>query len=518
MKKLLSLLVIACMAMQLSAQWSNDPSVNNVVYSNGETFGSLTATYEATGMTYIQWFILTSSGMRPMMQLYDNQGVAQWQENGIIISTNQNSSALYGTALEVSSDGCALVAFADTRNGDMNPFIYKISQTGEFLWGDNGVQLSNSDAYRIYVYPCNDGSAWAAWLGEACYMRHINADGTTDPIITIENNSDFGHVICDDNNNAIMAYFHKTGGTFMWPDREVKICKYSTSGTQIWLATTLIQSYSYNFSTELQFVPDGLGGGYVATKPVINNTHQAVMGHFNSDGIATTPVTGVFASIESNAYNYYPTISVDPTTNNCIMFFRRSNTTETTYQLKGQCFTATGNRLWTNTGVSLSGNNDYVYPITSAAVPTGGAVLIYEFGNTNNQSTIKALRVDADGEFVWDNESVYLCSLASSKSGSNVCSGFHNGQLIYSWNDARGPQGLYAQNLKLDGTLGPIQISIISGDANGDGSVNVSDINTVISYINENEPEDFIFDNADVNGDNAIDIRDIVLIVNIIMQ
>lgn len=518
MKKLLSIIVIVCIAMPLSAQWSSNPSVNNIVYSNGETFSSLTATDEATGMTYIQWFVLSSSGMRPMMQLYNNQGVAQWQENGIIISTNQNSSALYGTALEVSSDGCALVAFADERNGDMNPFIYKISQTGEFLWGDNGIQLSNLEAYRIYVYPCNDGSAWAAWYGETCYMRHINADGTTDPIITIENDSDFGHVICDDNNNAIMAYFHQTGGTFMWPDREVKVCKYSTSGAQIWLAATLIQSYSYNFSTELQLVSDGLGGGYVATKPVIDNTHQAVIGHFNSNGTVTTPMTGVLASIESSAYNYYPTISVDPTTNNCIMFFRRSNVDENTYQLKGQCFTATGSRLWTNTGASLSGYNDYVYPITSASVPTGGAVLIYEFGNANNQSTIKAMRVDADGEFVWDNESVYLCNLASVKSTSHVCSGFHNGQVIYSWNDARTPQGLYAQNLKLDGTLGPIQISTISGDANGDGSVNVSDINTVISYINEDEPEDFIFDNADVNGDNAIDIRDIVLIVNIIMQ
>ena len=201
------------------------------------------------------------------------------------------------------------------------------------------------------------------------------------------------------------------------------------------------------------------------------------------------------------------------------MFFRRSNVDENTYQLKGQCFTVTGSRLWTNTGKPLSGYSDYVYPITSASVPTGGAVLIYEFGNVNNQSTIKALRVDADGEFVWDNETVYLCSLASTKSISHDCSGFHNGQVIYSWNDARTPQGLYAQNLKLDGTLGPIQISTISGDANGDGSVNVSDINTVVSYIiYGNEPEDFIFDNADVNGDNEINIRDIVLIVNIIMQ
>ncbi|MDO4802869.1 MAG: DUF6359 domain-containing protein, partial [Prevotellaceae bacterium] len=47
------------------------------------------------------------------------------------------------------------------------------------------------------------------------------------------------------------------------------------------------------------------------------------------------------------------------------------------------------------------------------------------------------------------------------------------------------------------------------GDANNDGSINVSDITTIASYILNGNTEDFNFDNADVNGDGTINVSDI---------
>jgi hypothetical protein len=59
--------------------------------------------------------------------------------------------------------------------------------------------------------------------------------------------------------------------------------------------------------------------------------------------------------------------------------------------------------------------------------------------------------------------------------------------------------------------------SAADGDANGDQSVNVSDIVTVVNYILENNPAPFLFDAADVNYDDAINVLDIVALVNIIL-
>lgn len=70
--------------------------------------------------------------------------------------------------------------------------------------------------------------------------------------------------------------------------------------------------------------------------------------------------------------------------------------------------------------------------------------------------------------------------------------------------------------------LEPLQPEVISattvlpGDANCDGAVNVLDIITITHYFIGNNPHPFCFDNADVNMDGVINILDIVLIVEII--
>ena len=54
------------------------------------------------------------------------------------------------------------------------------------------------------------------------------------------------------------------------------------------------------------------------------------------------------------------------------------------------------------------------------------------------------------------------------------------------------------------------------GDANGSMAVDVADVVTEIAYINEQEPEPFIFEAADVNSDSCVNILDVVGTVAII--
>ena len=59
--------------------------------------------------------------------------------------------------------------------------------------------------------------------------------------------------------------------------------------------------------------------------------------------------------------------------------------------------------------------------------------------------------------------------------------------------------------------------SAANGDANGDLTVNVLDITTVIAYLLNQNPQPFLFDAADVNGDDVINVLDIIGIVDIIL-
>ena len=60
--------------------------------------------------------------------------------------------------------------------------------------------------------------------------------------------------------------------------------------------------------------------------------------------------------------------------------------------------------------------------------------------------------------------------------------------------------------------------SVVSGDANGDGKVNITDAVAVVDYILGNVPEGFNKDAADVNKDGNVNITDAVGIVDIILN
>ncbi|MBP5409845.1 MAG: leucine-rich repeat protein [Prevotella sp.] len=79
--------------------------------------------------------------------------------------------------------------------------------------------------------------------------------------------------------------------------------------------------------------------------------------------------------------------------------------------------------------------------------------------------------------------------------------------------------------LLIDKTTGKIinankvsMASIIPGDVNGDGLVNVTDIVATVNYIMEKPSDNFNKDAADLNGDGEINVTDIVKMVTIIMS
>ncbi|MBR6979699.1 MAG: pectate lyase [Prevotella sp.] len=72
-------------------------------------------------------------------------------------------------------------------------------------------------------------------------------------------------------------------------------------------------------------------------------------------------------------------------------------------------------------------------------------------------------------------------------------------------------------NITLSGRKGS-EPAILLGDANGDGTVTVTDVTTMVDYILGNTPSVFNIINADVNQNGSIEITDITLAVDIILS
>ena len=55
------------------------------------------------------------------------------------------------------------------------------------------------------------------------------------------------------------------------------------------------------------------------------------------------------------------------------------------------------------------------------------------------------------------------------------------------------------------------------GDVNCDGTVDIDDVTTLISYVLGNSPQPFNYDAANVNQEGAIDIDDVTRLISIVL-
>ena len=109
-----------------------------------------------------------------------------------------------------------------------------------------------------------------------------------------------------------------------------------------------------------------------------------------------------------------------------------------------------------------------------------------------------------------------------------------SGALVYmnvkASNDFAGPKTILIKNTRFGTTSGEeIQFPnetcnvtssnpSIRGDVNGDGEVNIADINVIINIILGYDVDEETFDRADVNGDGEVNIADINAVIVIILS
>ena len=144
------------------------------------------------------------------------------------------------------------------------------------------------------------------------------------------------------------------------------------------------------------------------------------------------------------------------------IFYRETDALQNNVGLYGQRMDTDGNRAWGNGGKMFIGLSTKNVTILNVDALTGGAVVGYffdDFGNTTD-SKARAIRVDGLGSTVWTGGFKNVSTIQSSK-GNLTGGGFHNGQMVYAWNDDRTGTGeIFAQNILEDGSLGPVDSEV----------------------------------------------------------
>jgi hypothetical protein len=470
----LLLLLPGIIPLNLAAQWSNNPAVNNVICnSSGEQAIPKIATCP-NGDSYIGYFSSEGGNYNIRLQRLDALGNIQWAANGILISNHPQETWLTDWDMTCDAANHAILAFNDIRMGGTNVVVYRISPSGSFVWGNDGILLSNTTAFNAApkVISTNAGNIVVAWQADdVIIMQKLNAAGALQwgpagITLTSANTLSWPQLMPVGTDDFILKYFDDSGPGWS-PTRHVFARRYGPAGTPVWSApATISNAGGISAWTQIfPFINDGSDGFYIAWHDDRDNNQRAstFVQHVSSTGALLFPANGVEASLNASMNHYYPQLALPPGSSDVFVYWNEMNGNQDNWGIFGQKINASGTLQWGNNGMTfIPVTTTNVYPYEARNSPTDMVLIYEEYANTI-AGKIKAMRISATGSFLWSPAQKEICSVISEKVHP-VVNEFANNQWIAAWEDNRNTdKDIYAQNIQLDGTLGPAFSGILSG-------------------------------------------------------
>lgn len=466
------------------SQWTTDTSQNTQVCgsSNSQSLPKISKTTD--GGCYICWFDQRNGPYNVYLQRLNNQGYPQFAANGMLISSNPQSSSLVDWYMSTDDANNAVITFTDTRNGtSINPFAYRISPSGSFLWGANGVNLTDSPA--IYqpnpkIIETSDGNFVVVWIWSSTpnriAMQKLSPAGAkmwgNDPIFlagTGTENFTYPDPVPSDAGSFILMWSGYSG-TFLNPiNYKLYTQKFSPSGTPLWSANpdTVYSLGRVNGFYVPRVYSDGNNGAIYVWQDDRNSTNipGSYVQHISSTDVKLFPINGSAGSTNGSFYHFAPTAAYMPLTGEIYMFWDEVNyPTQSMMGIYGQKFSSNGTRLWNTNGVTFKPLDNNSMEGLATLIKDSTVVVYYNeiiTGGTND--VIKCFSSDRNGNLGWGGYIKTASSILSNKL-KLVETMNSSGMSMLTWSDGRNDGGdIYAQNVWINGQFGnPGGIQILS--------------------------------------------------------
>lgn len=453
------------------AQFTSDTLQNTVIQdvSGSEQSVPLSAT-TSDGKTYISWFDISSGSYVLRMQLLDALGNALWSASGMVVSNFPQNSALFRYDLAVDREDNAIVAFQDMRSGQMQIVTYKISPGGTQMWGDAGIMLIDSTSTglspAIVVTKTNDVViSWTASIGASRYVAYhkISSSGTLTWSRRITGTTKFSRPrmapLADD--DFVMLYVRETGN-FPGVTSVMLAQRFDSQGNPVWSSPVQVSTKTISFFFFPDILDDGADGFYVVfntSNPVVASLNDVYAQRIDASGNLWS-AAGIQAATASDVQKLTGGYVYSAQQQGLYVALQILNSGQSNSGFSLQKFSVSGNTtLGANGKVVKPLGNDYFSPQGMADAGDGLIMIYLDNGGFNNKR-IKAVKVDYDGNPIWNYDPT-LCAQPAEKDDIS-CGAFHNQQTVVVWADSRLDLGIYAQNITSQGTFGQQVLAVDS--------------------------------------------------------
>ncbi len=473
-KYLLCISAVLLLQLGVYAQWSPDSTLNLgvAVETGDQQLPKITATPD--GGCYISWFDNRSGAYCMYLQRLNSLGEAQFAPNGMLVSSYPQMTWLVDYDMTTDQNNNAVIVFSDMRNGtgnDLDVVAYKIASDGSFIWGTDGIVLSDSVNTDFEPAPkvtaTSEGNFVFAWEKSNTDYRitfqKLSSGGQKmwgpSGIVYSPTSGERLHapdVAAADNDGAVAFWKYSTGPAWA-PTTWLYAQKFDSSGTELWGAGGVL---FYNLGqitawTYPRIYSDAAGGAFITYYDSPPGNFNVWVQHINSAGSLIFPLNGVQASTNSSdRLHMNPDLAYVPSTEELYVFWVESNGGQSQFGVYGQKISPAGNRLWSDSGrefAPLTGSQTSF--VCCGAAGTSVYVGYFESPTTVN-TAVKAFRIDSSGNMLWGGSRILSVSGLGSKDDLGLTVNSEN-RAFFAWADTRsGGYDIYAQNVNLDGSLG----------------------------------------------------------------
>jgi hypothetical protein len=506
-----SLIFSSLIAGPVSAQWTDDSTVHQVVADGAGEQVQPKIVPTNDGGCYVSWFS-SQTGYDVRLQRLDSQGNEMWAHNGVLIA-DRGFSSTQDYDLDVDLTGHAVLVFRDDQFGGVKITAQRIAPDGTPTWGPNGLQFSNGTDFVASpaIAATSDGFTVIGWINNSdTHLAKISAAGNVMWTTVITDPGGSGINLASmhgaDAGSIIMSWVQFA--QFFDP-KHLYAQKINPDGTEAWASRAAVfESGSLQFGNFPDFTPDGLGGAVFSwydTAGPLNVFAQQL----NADGTERFAHNGVAASTFP-AERVSPAATYDLATDSVYVAWTELANNQGDRGIYGQRLDSTGNRLWTDRGVEIAPVDPNDSGSVNVQIADSNMVTVWiENAGGINQDQVLAHALNASGDQAWVGGTVEIASDLSQRSRLTTTLS-SNGFIVAGWQVGDfGDADIETHNLNGDGTLGA---SSCPADLTGDGLLNFFDVSAFLNAFTAMEPI------ADFTNDGNFNFFDVSAFLNAFTQ
>jgi len=455
------------------AQWNNNPEENMVLWE-GSDITNVASVKTSDNNIFVSYFYKENNNYNLYAQLLDSDGYKLWDENGLLISSFAQDNSPQLQHMICDNDDNLVIIMADKRqNLNSSLFCYKLSQEGDFLWGNDGFCIyennMNYDFASISAF-CdseNEIIASAGILGitlNSIFLQRIMNDqslpwGLQGKFITgAESQKVFStgeHIVC---------VFKKITGSWNNPDIKIMYQLFDNDGTQVFNEDQIVTNaggitrwdkYDALMTDDNQTVitwhddrhHQSRSKAYAQCIDIIGNCQWAE--------------NGICLSQEANTIHFYPMVVGKGSDNDVVFIWQKMPVSNQFNKgINGQKVTEDGTLEWGNNGKQLVAESFRFHKINGCIIDDSNFFVAFGLHPTEGYfDTVYTHLGSYSTEFGNSNwlGSVKFASSNKSKGSFNLPM-IYNDQVVVTWLEGFSEpiKQVKGQNIWFNGTLGLI--------------------------------------------------------------